>query len=101
LFGESEQITFMQLFTQLKYPASYSKHISFLDFDQFQLHQKSRDFASIIEDKNYVYRKPVYVNMVREPVNRIVSWYYYIRAPWYILERNENGTMGKLLRYKA
>ena len=42
-------------------------------------------------------RKPVYVNMVREPVNRIVSWYYYIRAPWYIVEPNESGAMGKQL----
>jgi hypothetical protein len=24
--------------------------------------------------------------MVREPVNRIVSWYYYVRAPWYVID---------------
>ena len=25
---------------------------------------------------------PIYVNMVREPVERLVSWFYYIRAAW-------------------
>ncbi len=27
--------------------------------------------------------QPIYINFVREPVQRIISWYYYIRAPWY------------------
>ena len=25
--------------------------------------------------------------MVRDPVERIISWYYYVRAPWYFVER--------------
>ena len=25
--------------------------------------------------------------MVRDPVEKIISWYYYIRAPWYYAER--------------
>jgi len=24
---------------------------------------------------------------VRDPVERVISWYYYIRAPWYYVER--------------
>ncbi len=27
----------------------------------------------------------MYVNFVREPVQRVISWYYYIRSPWRII----------------
>ena len=30
---------------------------------------------------------PIYVNMARDPVERVISWYYYVRAPWYFVER--------------
>lgn len=51
-------------------PASaYIKHVCFVDF--------SRHNNSI----------PIYVNMVRDPVERVISWYYYVRAPWYFVER--------------
>lgn len=36
--------------------------------------------------------QPIYINFVREPVQRIISWYYYIRAPWYHFKYNENRT---------
>ena len=50
-------------------PFSYSKHVNYIDFTEF--------------DPGF---RPVYVNLVRDPVDRIVSWYYYTRAPWYRLE---------------
>ena len=27
--------------------------------------------------------------MVRDPVERVISWYYYVRAPWYFVERKQ------------
>ena len=57
-------------------PSSYSKHISFFHF----------------HDCGPQYKQPIYVNFVREPVQRIISWYYYIRAPWYAFEMNANKT---------
>ena len=35
----------------------------------------------------YGYPEPIYVNIVRDPVERVISWYYYVRAPWYFVER--------------
>ena len=32
---------------------------------------------------------PIYVNMIRDPIERVISWFYYIRAPWYIIERKQ------------
>lgn len=50
-------------------PSVYVKHVCFVNFTQFDLDM------------------PIYVNMVRDPVERVISWYYYVRAPWYFVER--------------
>lgn len=26
---------------------------------------------------------------MRDPVERVISWYYYVRAPWYYVERKQ------------
>ncbi|KAF2901601.1 hypothetical protein ILUMI_04588 [Ignelater luminosus] len=50
-------------------PGVYIKHVCFTNFSEFGLPE------------------PIYVNIVRDPVERVISWYYYVRAPWYYVER--------------
>jgi len=50
-------------------PSVYVKHVCFVDFQRFNISM------------------PIYVNMVRDPIERVISWYYYVRAPWYFVER--------------
>ncbi|XP_017127265.1 heparan sulfate 2-O-sulfotransferase pipe isoform X4 [Drosophila elegans] len=50
---------------------TYTKHVAFLDFSHL--------------DEPW----PIYINLVRDPIERLVSWFYYARAPWYLAERRE------------
>ncbi|XP_017041502.1 heparan sulfate 2-O-sulfotransferase pipe isoform X3 [Drosophila ficusphila] len=43
---------------------TYTKHVAFLDFDRL--------------DEPW----PIYINLVRDPIERLISWFYYVRAPW-------------------
>ena len=47
---------------------AYDKHMNFLNFEEFNR------------------TNPIYVSMVRNPVERIISWYYYQRQTWYLTE---------------
>jgi hypothetical protein len=49
-----EQALFMQLFSKLTYPASYSKHISFLDFDRFQRLAENPNLSSLMDNKESI-----------------------------------------------
>jgi len=42
----------------------FSKHVAWVDFAALG------------------HPSPIYINMVREPVERLVSWFYYVRAAW-------------------
>ncbi|KRF84614.1 uncharacterized protein Dvir_GJ27108, partial [Drosophila virilis] len=42
----------------------YIRHINWLDFSNFDLPQ------------------PIYINMVRDPVERVISWFYYARSSY-------------------
>ncbi len=74
MYSDYEQAMFMQVFSKLTYPASYTKHVSFLDFELFDQLSKRPQLSGMIENKSFQYLRPIYVNMVREPVNRIISW---------------------------
>ncbi|KAH8327803.1 hypothetical protein KR067_000412 [Drosophila pandora] len=53
-----------ELLTRQK-PHIYSQHIAYINFTRFHL------------------PKPIYINLIRDPIDRIISWHYYIRARWY------------------
>ncbi|XP_017957434.1 heparan sulfate 2-O-sulfotransferase pipe-like isoform X4 [Drosophila navojoa] len=48
---------------------SYTKHMAFLNFTEFGQPW------------------PIYVNLVRDPLERLISWFYYARASWYLADR--------------
>jgi len=66
---EMEQKKLSNLVKEFKPASVYVKHVCFTNFTKFNLEM------------------PIYVNMVRDPVERVISWYYYVRAPWYFVER--------------
>jgi len=65
----SEEKKLSQFVNTFRPPSVYVKHVCFSNFSKFDLDM------------------PIYVNMVRDPVERVISWYYYVRAPWYFVER--------------
>ncbi|XP_017468053.1 PREDICTED: heparan sulfate 2-O-sulfotransferase pipe-like [Rhagoletis zephyria] len=49
-------------------PHAYSQHLAYLNFTRFHL------------------PRPIYINLVRHPIDRVISWHYYIRAEWYYID---------------
>ena len=50
-------------------PSVFAKHVAMVNFSKHGL------------------PTPIYVNIVRDPVERVISWFYYSRAAWYIVDR--------------
>lgn len=63
LLTYSNQVSLAKNITNWKAvkPAFYHGHIAYLDFDK------------------YGYKQPIYINFVREPIDRLVSYYYFLR----------------------
>lgn len=64
----------------ITYPMAYIKHLNFLDLEEFNA------------------TNPVYVNFVRHPVERVISWYYYTRQPWWQFENDFENNSTRLRR---
>ena len=58
--------------------SGYYKHMYFINFE------------------DYNRSNPIYINIVRDPIDRIVSWFYYIRSTPYLLQSNKTTNLHKL-----
>lgn len=59
-----EQREVAELIAGLDEGTFYIRHINWIDFDEFDLPQ------------------PIYINLVRDPVERVISWFYYARSSY-------------------
>ncbi|GFS46962.1 heparan sulfate 2-O-sulfotransferase 1 [Trichonephila inaurata madagascariensis] len=76
----SDQVRFVQNVSlwSAKKPALYHGHIAFLDFSRFGMS-----------------KKPIFINIVRKPLDRLVSYYYFLRygddfRPYVVRRRQGN-----------
>ena len=68
--GQEEYVKLLKN-DSIKTPFTYNKHINFINFEDFG------------------YQNPIYINFVREPVEKVISWYYYKRQNWYQFENED------------
>jgi len=59
--NKDEEQKFVSWITSQSHPFAYIRHIYFVDFTRFQLHQ------------------PIYINFIRDPIERFESFYYFTR----------------------
>lgn len=69
--NDHHQHEMAEMISELSSPSVYVKHVCYTNFTKFGL------------------PTPIYINLVRDPIERVISWYYYIRAPWYYVERKQ------------
>lgn len=77
IMTEDEQNRFVQNITSTPAPCSFDRHVFFVNFSRFG--------AS----------SPVYINLIRDPVERIISSYFYRR----LVARQNHGKTGKPSMY--
>lgn len=59
-----EQIQLAETISEFADGSVYIEHVNWLDFEKFDL------------------PKPIYINLVRDPVERVISWYFYARGAY-------------------
>jgi len=72
LLDPESQKEFARTISELPQPSFYHRHIAYTNFTRFNL------------------PKPIYINLVRDPVERVISWYFYVRSPPYCIERKNS-----------
>lgn len=65
LLNPNQQKQLIEEIYQKPRPHIYSQHLAYVNFTRFHM------------------PRPIYINLVRDPVERIISWHYYVRANWY------------------
>jgi hypothetical protein len=60
---EKYQNYIVEAISDLPQPLAYAKHLAYINFSRFDR------------------PNPIYINLVRDPVERVISWFYYIRNP--------------------
>lgn len=63
LYSYDEEEAIAEEITDVDDAMSYVEHLNWIDFEKFNL------------------PKPIYMNLVRHPIQRVMSAYYYIRHP--------------------
>ncbi|XP_075160329.1 heparan sulfate 2-O-sulfotransferase pipe isoform X11 [Haematobia irritans] len=66
--GEMAQAELLDDLDDLGEAHAYSMHVNYINFRQHGM------------------RQPIYINMVRDPVERVISWFYYRRTPWSVVQ---------------
>lgn len=62
-------------------PALYHGHMAFLDFSKYVFRNGniSVNKSIYIFCRFQIAHKPIYINLVRKPLDRLVSYYYFLR----------------------
>lgn len=63
-FKRFEQRELAEKISELEDGSIWIQHVNWIDFEDFDL------------------PKPIYINMVRDPVERVISWYFYARGAY-------------------
>lgn len=78
-------------FTTSRAPFSQAIKARMTEFEQEDLADDIYDMgeqhvytmhANYIDFRNFDLPLPIYVNLIRDPVERVISWFYYRRTPW-------------------
>lgn len=91
--GQLQQRELTEMIAELPTPSVYVKHVCHTNFTRLVLYHYFVSLNHCIIVLYHYFRfglpSPIYVNIVRDPIERVISWYYYVRAPWYYVERKQ------------